>query len=85
MKTGKLIAKIAVAAVAVAGVVFVVATYGDKIVAWCKKLISSCKKSKCDIIDEATVEEDADVTVEVVVEEEAAAEEAAVEENDFEN
>lgn len=85
MKTGKLIAKIAVAAVAVAGIVFVVATYGDKIVAWCKKLISSCKKSECCIVDEATAEEEAEVTVEVVAEEEAAAEEAVAEENDFEN
>ena len=85
MKTGKLIAKIAVAAVAVAGVVFVVATYGDKIVAWCKKLISSCKKNECSIVDEAAVEEEAEITVEEVVEEEVAAEEAVAEENDFAN
>lgn len=79
MKTGKLIAKIAVAAVAVAGVVFVVATYGDKIVAWCKKLISSCKKSECNIVVDCVVDGDEEVAVEEVVEEEAVAEE-----NDFE-
>ena len=49
MKTAKLIAKIAVALAAVAGVVYVVATYGEQIVAWCKKLLASlpCCNCKC--------------------------------------
>lgn len=42
MKTFKVIAKILVALAAVAGVVYVVATYGDKIAAWAKKLLG-CK------------------------------------------
>lgn len=39
MKTFGIIAKIAVALVAVAGLVYIAATYGDKIVAWCKELL----------------------------------------------
>ena len=34
--------KILAATIAVAGVVFVLATYGDKIVAWAKKLLNCC-------------------------------------------
>lgn len=34
--------KILAALVAVAGVVFVLATYGDKIVAWAKNLLNRC-------------------------------------------
>ena len=41
MKTWKTIAKIVAALAAVAGIVYVVATYGDKIVAWAKKLVGS--------------------------------------------
>ena len=40
MKTFSLIAKIVAALAAVAGIVYVVATYGDKIVAWAKKLLA---------------------------------------------
>ena len=43
MKIAGLIAKIVVALAAVAGIVYVVATYGDKIVAWAKKTLGSCK------------------------------------------
>ncbi len=39
----KIFIKIAVALVAVAGAVYVAATYGDKIVAWAKKTLSACK------------------------------------------
>ena len=34
--------KILAALVTIAGVVFVLATYGDKLVAWAKKLLSNC-------------------------------------------
>ena len=99
MKTGKLIAKILVAVAAVAGAVFVVATYGEQIVAWCKKLLESCKckcngECQCEAAEEAVeaVEEAAEEVVEAVEEaaEEAveAVEEAAeevVEEADFAN
>ena len=36
MKVAKLIAKIVVALAAIAGAVYVMATYGNQIVAWCK-------------------------------------------------
>lgn len=49
MKTAKIIAKIVVALAAVAGAVYVVATYGEQIVAWCKKVLASlpCCNCKC--------------------------------------
>ncbi len=47
MKTTNTIAKILAAIVAVAGTVYVIATYGDKIVAWAKKLLK-CSKPECD-------------------------------------
>ena len=93
MKTGKLIAKIVVALAAVAGVVYVVATYGEQIVAWCKKMLETCKCKcccSCEVEPEAIVEEaEAEVAEEAVAEEvveaEAPAEEAAVAEDaDFE-
>ena len=43
MKAVKTITKILVALAAVAGTVYVIATYGDKIVAWAKNLLNSCK------------------------------------------
>ena len=49
MKTFSVIAKVVAALAAVAGIVYVVATYGDKIVAWFKKLFS---KSEVTIYDE---------------------------------
>jgi len=51
MKTFGIIAKIVVALAAIAGAVYLAATYGDKIVAWAKKLLSSCKcrcNGECD-------------------------------------
>lgn len=56
MKTFAIIAKIVIALAAVAGIVFVVAKYGDKIVAWAKKLCAG-KGCKCeDVVEEATEE-----------------------------
>ncbi len=49
MKIAKTVAKILVALAAVAGIIYVAATYGDKIVAWCKKTIASlpcCKETE---------------------------------------
>ena len=43
MKVFSVIAKILVALAAIAGAIYVAATYGDKIVAWAKKLMGSCK------------------------------------------
>ncbi len=43
MKVFKTIATIVVALAAIAGIVYVVATYGNKIAAWARKLLNSCK------------------------------------------
>ena len=43
MKIVKTISKILVALAAIAGAVYVIATYGDKIVAWAKGLLERCK------------------------------------------
>ena len=69
MKTVNVIVKIVAALAAVAGIVYIVATYGDKIVAWAKKVWASLPCPKC---EEAEVVED-------VVAEEPAAEEVAEE------
>ena len=77
MKVANTIIKILTALAAVAGVVYIVATYGEQIVAWCKKTLESLPK--CPKCEEA---EDADIEVEITVEEtaeEAPAEEAAEE------
>lgn len=42
MKVVNTIAKILVALAAVAGAVYVIATYGEKIVAWAKNLLNCC-------------------------------------------
>ena len=38
----KTILKVLSALAAIAGAVYVIATYGDKIVAWAKKIVASC-------------------------------------------
>ena len=87
MKVWNVIVKIAVALAAIAGVVYVAATYGDQIVAWCKKMVSCCEKRACKIVEEAAEEEivEAAEEVEAPVEEVLAEEAPAVEEADFEN
>ena len=76
MKLANTIIKLLTALAAVAGVVYIVATYGEQIVAWCKKTLESLPKCpKC--------QDDADVEVEITVEEaveEPAAEEVPAEE-----
>ena len=89
MKTVNTIVKIVTALAAIAGAVYLIATYGDKIVAWAKKLLDSCPcKCNCDIEDCADCDCQADCPcaeiddeeVEVEIEEVPAAEEAPVEE-----
>jgi len=63
--------KILSALAAIAGIVYVVATYGDQIVAWAKKVLASFPK--CPLCEEEAPVEEAPV-------EEAPAEEAPVEE-----
>ena len=72
MKIFANIVKILTALAAVAGAIYVVATYGDQIVAWAKKVWASLPCPKC---------EEAEVVEEFVAEEsESAAEEVAAEE-----
>lgn len=83
MKIANTIIKILTALATIAGIVYIVATYGEQIVAWCKKTLE--KMPKCPKCEEA--EEDAEIEVEITVEEpaeEAPVEEApAAEEADF--
>ena len=71
----KIAMKILAALAAVVGVVYVVATYGDKIVAWAKNLLASCPccNNECEVVEEDFVTEEA--PVEAPAAEEAAAEE----------
>ena len=91
MKNANIIIKIVAALAAVAGVVFVIATYGDKIVAWAKKLLGrcpcdgECECCECECFEEEAAEEVAEEAAEEtedVVEE--AAEEPVTAESDFE-
>lgn len=85
----KTVLKVLAALAAVAGVVFVIATYGDKIVAWAKKLVGKCPCNECECecdggcaCEEVAAEEAVEEVVEeapveeVVVETEPVAEEA---------
>ena len=93
MKVFSVIIKIVVALAAVAGAVYIAATYGDKIVAWAKKLLSSCKcccdcECDCDCDCECDCEDgecECECCCEEAVEEIAETAEApAAEEADFE-
>lgn len=88
MKTTKFIANILVTLAAIAGAVYVVATYGEQIAAWCKKVLASLPCCNNDVevevveetpVEEAAAEEAAEEVVEEVVVEEAPVEEAAEE------
>ena len=74
----KTVLKVLTALAAVAGVIYVIATYGDKIVAWAKKILDACPccNDTCECEGECTC--DGECTCECT--EEAAVEEAAVEE-----
>ena len=87
----KIVLKILTALAAIAGIVYVIATYGDKIVAWAKKILASCPccndtcecececegQGECKCGGECTCAEEA---AEEAVAEEPAPEEAPVEE-----
>lgn len=47
MKAFNTIVKILTALAAVAGAIYVAATYGEQIVAWCKKVLASMPKCPC--------------------------------------
>lgn len=82
MKTASIIAKILAALAAIAGVVYVIATYGDKIVAWAKNLLKrdECCECECEDCDCEECCDECEEIAEEVAEEEAveAAEEEAV-------
>lgn len=84
MKAFNVIVKVLAALAAVAGAVYVVATYGDQIVAWAKKIFASLPKCPCckddageeetpeAPVEEAPAEDQEPAAVEVPVEEPAA-------------
>ena len=84
----KTIAKILTALAAVAGAVYVIATFGDKIVAWAKKMLPTCEPEV--EVEVEVVADTEDAPVEEAPAEEAPAEDAAeeaapvAEEADFE-
>lgn len=73
MKPINTIIKILTALAAVAGAVYIIATYGEQIVAWAKKLWNAMPKCPC-------CEDEPEVEIEFVTETEAAVEEAPIEE-----
>lgn len=79
MKAFAVIAKILAALATVIGAIYLLATYGDKIVEWCKNLIASLPEISCFDPDEDE-DEDEDEEPEVVEVVEEPAEEATVEE-----
>ena len=85
MKIAATIGKILAAVAAIAGAVYLIATYGDQIVAWAKKILgcTCCCDEECECCEdgECTCEEECECCeCEEVAAEEAVAEEAPVEE-----
>ncbi len=78
MKKFGTILKILAALAAIAGAIYILATYGDKIVAWAKQLLAKVNCCCCKDTVVLTSDEDAIDT------EEVAAEETTAEETDFE-
>ena len=85
----KTVFKILAALAALVGIAYVIATYGDKIVAWCKDLLNCCDIDEDDFADsdeaeaeEAVADEEPaeEESVEEVAEEEFVTEEAPAEE-----
>lgn len=76
MKIFSIVMKVVLALTAVAGAVYLAATYGDKIVAWAKKTLGTCKC--CQEVDD-TAEEPEAPAVDAPAAEEAPAEETAEE------
>lgn len=75
----KNVIKVLTALATIAGIIYIIATYGEQIVAWAKKLLNAMPKCPCVEEDEVVI----DVTEEAPAEapaEEAAAEEPAAEE-----
>lgn len=79
MKVISAITKVLAALATVVGGIYLLATYGEQIVAWCKKVMANLPTINCCNDDEPEAEGEAEVTVEEPAEEEAV-EEAPVEE-----
>src|SRR5574344_496574 len=80
MKTVNTIVKLLSALAAVAGVVYIIATYGEQITAWAKKTLASLPKCPCCKDDAAEEEAPAEDAADEAAEEEPAAVEVPVEE-----
>lgn len=80
MKVLNAIVKILTALAAVAGAVYIVATYGEQIVAWAKKTLAALPKCPCCCGDTTPAEEAPAAAEETPAEEAPAAEAAPVEE-----
>lgn len=86
MKTLNVVVKVLAALAAIAGVVYLLAAYGDKVVAWAKRVIGCCPwdegmEEEAPAAEEAPVSEETPVAAEEAPVEEPAAEETpAVEE-----
>lgn len=76
MKAFRVITKILAALAAIAGAIYALATYGDKIVAWCKKMLDKVNDCCCNgtCCCESTAEEV--VSAEVTPPEETPADES---------
>ena len=78
MKNAALIAKILTALAAIVGAAYLIATYGEQVVAWAKKLMATCP-CKCDAEDCANCECDLECPIDAFEgEEDLAAEEVPV-------
>ena len=77
MKAFNTIVKLLTALAAVAGAVYIVATYGEQIVAWCKKTLAALPKCPC--CEQAQPEVVEEVAEEVAEEAEEVAAEVAEE------
>ena len=80
MKIAAVIAKILAALATVVGAIYLLATYGEQIVAWCKKFMASMPEISFGDIDDEPEEDEEEETVEETVEAPAAVEEEVIEE-----
>ena len=85
MKTLNAVVKVLAVLAAIAGVVYLLAAYGDKVVAWAKRVIGCCPwdegmEEEAPAAEEAPVSEEAPAAEEAPVEEPVAEETPAVEE-----
>lgn len=85
MKTLNAIVKVLAVLAAVAGVIYVIAAYGDKIVAWAKRVIGCCpwdegmeETEEAPAVEEAPAETPCEAPAAEQAEEEAPAEETPV-------